>query len=133
MKAVLAWIIHGILPAWIAKLVVEAPTMSELPEAVQTALAPAAEMTVNDLQAALVPAPDNAAGGRAGSGTDYVALAATLVKVVDPAAAPAADAVLALDAMIPTGTISKLETILAALGHDLPPFWAEAVALAKKA
>jgi hypothetical protein len=118
MKAILAWIIHSILPAWIAKRIVEVPTMSELPEEVQTALAPAS---------------DNAAGGRAGSGTDYVALAATLVKVVDPAAAPAADAVLALDAMIPAGTISKLETILAALGHELPGFWSEAVALAKKA
>jgi hypothetical protein len=128
MKTALAWIIHSILPAWIAKIFVEAPTMSELPDAVQTALAPAAEMTVNDLQAALVPvapAPTPA--------TDYVALAATVVKVVDPAAAPAADAVLALDAMIPAGTIGKLETILGALGHELPGFWAEAVALAKKA
>lgn len=102
--------------------------MPELPDAVQIALAPAAEMTVNDLQATLVPAAPAAVPA-----TDYVALAATVVKVVDPAAAPAADAVLALDAMIPAGTIGKLETILGALGHELPGFWAEAVALAKKA
>jgi hypothetical protein len=29
--------------------------------------------------------------------------------------------------------IAKLETILSALGHELPVFWDEAVALAKKA
>lgn len=110
MKTAIAWIIHSILPAWIAKLVVEVPTMSELPDAVQ---------------AALNPAPATA--------PDAVAVVATVVKAIDPAAAPIADAVIAMDAMIPAGTISKLETILSALGHSLPPFWAEAVALAKKA
>lgn len=39
----------------------------------------------------------------------------------DPVAAPAPD------------LIAKLETILSALGHELPVFWDEAVALAKKA
>lgn len=39
----------------------------------------------------------------------------------EPVAAPAPD------------LIAKLETILSALGHELPVFWGEAVALAKKA
>ncbi|WP_429540090.1 hypothetical protein [Pseudomonas fluorescens] len=105
--------------------------------------APVAEMTINDLQAALAPAaaPDAPAPqpvGANGSGTpapatDYVALVAEGVKLVDPAAAPLVDAALAVEAMIPAGTIAKLETILGALGHELPGFWAEAVALAKKA
>jgi hypothetical protein len=120
MKAAIAWIIHSIFPAWIAKLVVEVPTMSELHEAVQSALTPA-------------PAQPAMEAAAAQSVPDIVNVAATIVKAVDPAAAPIADAVIALDAMIPAGTISKLETILAALGHDLPSFWAEAVALAKKA
>lgn len=130
MKTAIAWVIHSILPAWIAKLFVEAPTMSELPDAVQAALAPVAEMTVNDLQTSLVPAAPVA---QAAPAVDLVAMAATVVKVVDPSAAPIADAVIALDAMIPAATITKLETLLAVMGHELPAFWAEAVALAKKA
>ncbi|WP_448120067.1 hypothetical protein [Pseudomonas veronii] len=88
MKAILASIIHTILPAWIAKLFVEAPVMSELPVEVQAAIASSAP----------VVAPSNA-----------------------DAADPAPD------------LIAKLETILSALGHELPVFWDEAVALAKKA
>lgn len=106
--------------------------MSDLPDAVQAALAPVAEMTVNDLQASLAPAAAANAAPVA-QPVDLVALAATVVKVVDPAAAPIADAVIALDAMIPAGTIAKLEELLGVMGHPLPSFWAEAVALAKKA
>lgn len=88
--------------------------MSELPDAVQAALASSPAVAVSEAPAA----------------PDVVTIAATIVKAVDPAAAPIADAVIALDA---SGFLQKLEAILAALGHDLPPFWAEAVALAKKA
>ena len=99
MKAVLASIIHTILPAWIAKLFVEAPVMSELPVEVQNAIASSAPVVVVPEAAALI-AP---------------------VSEPEPVAAPAPD------------LIAKLETILSALGHELPVFWDEAVALAKKA
>lgn len=84
--------------AWIAKLFVEAPVMSELPVEVQVAIASSAPVVV---------VPD----------------AAPVAQVSEPApvAAPAPD------------LIAKLETILSALGHELPVFWDEAVALAKKA
>ena len=84
--------------AWIAKLFVEAPVMSELPVEVQNAIASSAPVVV---------VPD----------------AAPVAQVGEPApvAAPAPD------------LIAKLETILSALGHELPVFWDEAVALAKKA
>ncbi len=48
-------------------------------------------------------------------------VAAPVAQVSEPAPAPAPD------------LIAKLETILSALGHELPVFWDEAVALAKKA
>ncbi|EXF96285.1 hypothetical protein HK44_020585 [Pseudomonas fluorescens HK44] len=121
------------LIAWIAKHFTESKTMTDTNDG-----APAAEMTVNDLQATLAPAAapallDAGSASPASEPVDLLGLAAVAVKLVDPAAAPAVDAVLALDAMIPAGTITKLETILGALGHELPAFWAEAVALAKKA
>lgn len=50
------------------------------------------------------------------------------VVVVPEAAAPVAQ----VNAPAPD-LIAKLETILSALGHELPVFWDEAVALAKKA
>lgn len=121
MKNILAWIIHSIFPAWIAKLVVEVPTMSD-----DTAI-------FDSLVAPTLIAGDAAPIAQAAPAVDLVALAATVVKAVDPAAAPIADAVVALDAMIPAGTIAKLEALLGVMGHPLPSFWAEAVALAKKA
>ncbi len=56
--------------------------------------------------------------------------------VVDTAVVPVpetANAVAEAPAVQPTDLITKLETILAALGHEFPLFWDEAVALAKKA
>ncbi|WP_092316355.1 hypothetical protein [Pseudomonas saponiphila] len=49
-------------------------------------------------------------------------------------AAPAADIDEVVSTVAPApDLIAKLESILAALGHELPVFWSEAVALAKKA
>lgn len=85
--------------------------MSELPVEVQAAIASSAPVVVTS------SADPEALGAAVTS-----ALAAlTPAAVVEPVAAPAPD------------LIAKLETILSALGHEIPVFWDEAVALAKKA
>jgi len=60
---------------------------------------------------------------------------------VQVAIAPSAPVVVVPEVAAPVAQVSapapdliaKLETILSALGHELPVFWDEAVALAKKA
>jgi hypothetical protein len=65
-----------------------------------------------------------------GAQADIVAAAAPAPTVV---AAPVAATPVAQTEVPTPDVIGKLETILAALGHELPVFWDEAVALAKKA
>ncbi|WP_110947403.1 hypothetical protein [Pseudomonas bohemica] len=66
--------------------------------------------------------------------TDVVDTA--VVDTGDTAVVPVAEttaAVAEVPAVQSTDLITKLETILTALGHEFPVFWDEAVALAKKA
>jgi len=62
------------------------------------------------------------------------AIASSAPVVVVPDAAPVAQVSEPAPVAAPApDLIAKLETILSALGHELPVFWDEAVALAKKA
>lgn len=62
------------------------------------------------------------------------AIASSAPVVVVPDAAPVAQVSEPAHVAAPApDLIAKLETILSALGHELPVFWDEAVALAKKA
>ncbi|WP_265532578.1 hypothetical protein [Pseudomonas saponiphila] len=102
MSATFAKLASIIFPAWIAKLLKEAPAMSDMPVEPQATAAPAPAVVAEAAPAVGAIAPYS-----------FVPDA--------PASAQAPD------------LIAKLEAILAALGHELPVFWGEAVALAKKA
>lgn len=104
MKTTIAWIIHSILPAWIAKLFVEAPSMSDDTVVVDPVAVPAPEVTV---------AP--------------FVITATGPIVVTPAIAaePVAPAV-------PAVNTDTLKALLLTLGHDIEAEWDHLVALAKK-
>lgn len=95
--------------AWIAKTPIEEMNMPDQYDANGQLIAP--ELTANGLAASLVAAP------------------------ADPVAAdPIAQAAPTLmTGFVQESIFDKLKTILGALGHELPVFFDEAVALAKKA
>lgn len=103
------------LLAWIAKTPIEEKTMTDTYDANGQLIQPAPELTADALAASLLNAQPAT-----------VELPAVAEPVIQTEAAP-------MIGVVSESIFEKLKTILGALGHELPVFFDEAVALAKKA